>query len=52
MLYQQSLSSAFNTVGDVWRGISQAVGAANQVSVLLRTVTFYANLAHSLTRSP
>ena len=27
-------------------------GACSQVSVLLRTVTFYANLAHSLTRSP
>ena len=35
MLYQQSLSSAFNTVGDVWRGISQAVGAANQVFALM-----------------
>jgi hypothetical protein len=29
-----------------------AAGAAGQVSVLLCTVTFYANLAHSLTRSP
>lgn len=38
MLYQQSLSSAFNTVGDVWQGISQAVGAANQVFALMDRV--------------
>ena len=31
---------------------AQARAHATQVSVLLRTVTFYANLAHSLTRSP
>jgi hypothetical protein len=29
-----------------------ALASATKVSVLLFTVTFYANLAHSLTRSP
>ena len=32
--------------------LSAATGALRKVSVLLCTVTFYANLAHSLTRSP
>jgi ATP-binding cassette subfamily B (MDR/TAP) protein 9 len=31
MLFQQSLSSAFNTIGNIWTGISGALGAADKI---------------------
>ncbi len=31
MLFQQNLSSAFNTIGNIWTGISGALGAADKV---------------------
>ena len=35
MLYQQSLSAAFNTIGNIWTGISAALGAAEKVFRLI-----------------
>ena len=31
MLFQQSLSSSFNTIGNIWTGISGALGAADKI---------------------
>ena len=35
MLYQQSLSSAFNTIGSIYSGLAGALGAADKVFELI-----------------
>ena len=50
--YTASKYTVLLSFSSSWRYATNLIDGVPQVSVLLCTVTFYANLAHSLTRSP